>query len=114
MCVTIHIILKSLVIQTKIEKSLKKDFRVLRRNIDEALESFNDSTYLTITAYDCPFALVFVDEATRWKEVVPLEDKTILSHMKAFLHYRNQVIDAMAKLQSNPNVTNKTNLQIPI
>ena len=96
------------------EKSLKKDFRVLRRNIDEALESFNDSTYLTITAYDCPFALVFVDEATRWKEVVPLEDKTILSRMKAFLHYRNQVMDAMAKLQSNPNVNNKTNLHIPI
>ena len=84
------------------EKSLKKDFRVLRRNIDEALESFNDSTYLTITAYDCPFALVFVDEATRWKEVVPFEDKTILSHMKAFLHYRNHVMDAMAKLQLNP------------
>ena len=34
--------------------------------------------------------------------------------MKAFLHYRNQVIDAMAKLQSNPNVNNKTNLHIPI
>ena len=34
--------------------------------------------------------------------------------MKAFLHYRNQVIDAMVKLQWNPNVNNKTNLHIPI
>ena len=99
----------------KIEKSLKTDtVRTLRTNIDKALESFNDSTYLTLTAYECPFALVFVDEATRWKEVVPLEDKSVLSHMKAFLHYRNQVMDAMAKLQSNPSVYNNTNLHIPI
>ena len=98
-----------------IEKSLKNTkVKILRRNIDKALESFNDSTYLTITAYECPFALVFVDEATRWKEVVPLEDKTVLSHMKAFLHYRNQVMDAMAKLQSNANVYKNTNLNIPI
>ena len=78
----------------KIEKSLltANTAKALRTNIDKALESFNDSTYLTLTAYECPFALVFVDEATRWKEVVPLEDKSVLSHMKAFLHYRNQVM----------------------
>ena len=100
----------------KIEESLLKanTAKMLRTTIDKALESFNDSTYLTFTAYECPFALVFVDEATRWKEVVPLEDKSVLSHMKAFLHYRNQVMDAMAKLQSNPSVYNNTNLQIPI
>ena len=74
------------------------------------MQSFSDSRYLIQTSYNCPFALVFVDEATRWKEVVPLEDRTVTSHMKGFLYFRNRVIEAMAKLQSNPIVINKTNL----
>ena len=98
----------------KVNKKSSTSEKMLKKHIFNVVQSFSDSRYLFQTAYNCPFALVFVDETTRWKEVIPLEDKTITSHIKGFLYFRNRVIEAMAKLQSNPNVINKTNLNIPI
>ena len=65
----------------KLNKKSSPSEKMLKKHISNVVQQFSDSRYLFQTAYSCPFALVFVDETTRWKEVVSLEDKTITSHI---------------------------------